>query len=160
MNEQKVYNDLEPYTNSRKSKRPHFDKRRYTNREALPKPSQRYTAKGTVLESSRSTWKSRHDNKVYQTTKEVVVYNPPSPTRGQQSTDVFQRKSFIPLNVSRGDLFDKLKGWSDFSDAHPLHLDSKDDRWRSNKYCKFHKDHKHLMEHCRELIVYINHLVC
>lgn len=104
-------------------------------------------------------WKPRHDNKVYQTTKEVVVYNLPSPTCRQNGTNAPCRKSSIPHIVSRAEWFDNLKSRSDFPNARPLDPKTKDDYHKSNKFCKFHKDHSYLTKHCRELAAYINCMI-
>lgn len=55
LNEEELYTNLNPYTNSQKNKKPCFDKRRFTNKEALPETSQSYNAKDSTPESSCCT---------------------------------------------------------------------------------------------------------
>lgn len=52
LNKDKIYDDLESHIDPRRNKKPHFDTRRYTDRETLLETSLRYTTKDTMLESS------------------------------------------------------------------------------------------------------------
>lgn len=76
--------------------------------EALIESSQKYSAKDTTPESLQGTWKPRHYDKVYQTTKEAIVNNPPpslDTTHGAQCMDAPCKRCFIMLTFSRGILF-------------------------------------------------------
>ena len=64
----------------------------------------------------------------------------------------------ITLNTSREILYDKFKRRLRFLERKPLNPETKDSRWRANKFCKFHKDSCHWIRYCRELAFYFNNL--
>lgn len=68
-------------------------------------------------------------------------------------------KDFIPLNIKRAILYDKLKNRKDFPKSYLMHSSSKGDCHKYGKYCKYHKDYGHLIENCLELSTYFNKLV-
>lgn len=153
---------VEPYPDSRRNKRPRFDRKCYTERErcclnplgSIPSRTWRRRVRTTRGSQGMTKRCTRQWRRLRSTTHHL-----PPHANNKEWMPPIGGASYHLLSAKPSYLT-KWRGKVTFPDAHPLISDSKDVHRKSNKYCKFHKEHDHLTEHGWELVVYINHLVC
>lgn len=57
-------------------------------------------------------------------------------------------------------MFEKIRSRTDFPTTPSLDPETKSNRVKGGKYCKFHKNHGHLTDKCREFFAYVERLIC